>query len=185
MPLTARSGEHTSLTRLSRSSLLRSPSLNLSFRQSTIHVWQVISTRPTESTAKGLTRWPVRLVCWHTHLAPTKQICPLFLASSRNVTLLGTRRLRTLGCGRLAAERGDVEHAHLFLFEALDYAQECGYALYEADGHLNLALAYGRAGDAELSGSESSRAIGLCESIDYWWGTRAAEAIRSGPDVEG
>lgn len=90
-----------------------------------------------------------------------------------------------LGSGRLAAERGDLEHAHLYLFEALDHAQECGYALYEADGHLNLALAYARAGDSELSRSESSRAIGLCESIDYWWGTRAAEAIRSAPIAEG
>ena len=90
-----------------------------------------------------------------------------------------------LGRGRLAAERGDLDHAHLDLLEALDYTRECGYALYEADAHLNLALAYARADDAELSRSENSRALGLCESINYWWGTQAAEAILASPPPEG
>jgi hypothetical protein len=89
-----------------------------------------------------------------------------------------------LGRGRLAAERGDLDHVHLDLLEALDYTRECGYALYEADVHLNLALAYARAGDAELSRSENSRALGLCESINYWWGTQAAEAILASPPPE-
>jgi tetratricopeptide (TPR) repeat protein len=107
------------------------------------------------------------------------------LKIARTISQRATLIEALLGRGRLAAERGDLNHAHLDLFEALDSARECGYALYEADAHLNLALAYAKAGDLELSRSENSRAIGLCESINYRWGVHAAERIRDNPLPEG
>jgi hypothetical protein len=83
-----------------------------------------------------------------------------------------------IGRGRLGAERGDVAAAQLDLFTVLDLSRESSYALYSADAHLYLALAYARGDDDSVARRELMRASGAAEAVDYHWGAQAAEQLR-------
>lgn len=58
---------------------------------------------------------------------------------------------------------GDLE-------EALGYAVEGGYRVYEADVRAALAWAHRAAGDADAARAEAARARQMSEEMGYGWG---------------
>jgi tetratricopeptide (TPR) repeat protein len=84
-----------------------------------------------------------------------------------------------LGRGRLSAVRGDLQQAQADLFKALDLAHASGYAMYEADAHWTLALAYLTAEEFEFGRVAAQRGAGASEVIGYHWGIERTNEILS------
>jgi hypothetical protein len=99
------------------------------------------------------------------------------LKIARTITHRAVLLEAMVGRGRLAAERGDVAAAQLDLFAALDMARASSYALYTADAHLYLGLAYARGGDQPIARRELMRAGGAAEAIGYQWVARPVERM--------
>jgi hypothetical protein len=73
-----------------------------------------------------------------------------------------------------------LQQAFADLNEALGYAVEGGYRLYEADIRIGLAWAQRAAGSADAARQEAQRARTLSEKMGYHWGlVDAAEFVRA------
>lgn len=83
-----------------------------------------------------------------------------------------------LARGRWWAKQGNAAASAEDLDKALDYAQEGGYRLYEADIHVALAWMYRASGDVEASRREAMRGQRMSQEMGYHWGqVDAAEVL--------
>jgi tetratricopeptide (TPR) repeat protein len=83
-----------------------------------------------------------------------------------------------LARGRWAARHlGDAPAARADLDEALGYALDGGYRLYEADLRVALAWAYRAAGDPARARDEANRAHQMSAQMGYHWGRVDAEEV--------
>ena len=84
-----------------------------------------------------------------------------------------------LSRGRWAARhRGDPPAAFSDLNEALGYAVDGGYRIYEADIRVALAWAHLAAGDTNRARAEAKRAQQMSADMEYHWGqVDAAEVL--------
>jgi tetratricopeptide (TPR) repeat protein len=82
--------------------------------------------------------------------------------------------------GRWAARHmGDPPAAFSDLNEALGYAVDGGYRIYEADVRVGLAWAHRAAGDPARARQEAERAMRMSAEVGYHWGqVDAAEVLR-------
>jgi tetratricopeptide (TPR) repeat protein len=82
-----------------------------------------------------------------------------------------------LARGRWTAKQGQAGPARSDLDEALGYALEGGYRIYEADLRVALAWVHLAAGNPAAARAEASRAQRLSESMGYYWGKVDAEEV--------
>jgi tetratricopeptide (TPR) repeat protein len=75
-----------------------------------------------------------------------------------------------LGGGHWAARRNDVETARGDLEEAMVYALQSGYRLYEADIHVGLAWTNFAAGNLMRAREEAEQARHMSTQMEYHWG---------------
>jgi tetratricopeptide (TPR) repeat protein len=83
-----------------------------------------------------------------------------------------------LGRGRHAGLDGDLEAAQGDLDEALSYAHDGGYRIYEADARNSLAEAYARRGAMIAARDEAQIASGLSAALGYHWGAEKAKQLQ-------
>ncbi len=76
---------------------------------------------------------------------------------------------------------GLLPQAFSDLREALSYAVEGGYRLYEADIRLGLAYAHRAADDPQAARQEAQRARALSQAMGYHWGLVEADALLTHP----
>ena len=72
---------------------------------------------------------------------------------------------------------GLLEQASADLDEALGYALEGGYRVYEADIRVALALAHGATGDPTRARAEAQRAQHTSAEMGYHWGQLDAAEV--------
>jgi tetratricopeptide (TPR) repeat protein len=82
-----------------------------------------------------------------------------------------------LARGRWAARWGAPEDAFLDLTEALDYAVQGGYRLYEVDIRLALAWAHRASGNNAAATTEAKHTALVSREMEYHWGIVAAEEV--------
>jgi tetratricopeptide (TPR) repeat protein len=82
-----------------------------------------------------------------------------------------------LARGRWAARQGEARPARNDLDEALAYAVEGGYRIYEADIRVALAWAHRAAGQLDSARAEASRALQMSQEMGYYWGQVDAEEV--------
>jgi tetratricopeptide (TPR) repeat protein len=92
--------------------------------------------------------------------------------SERTVLLEGL-----LARGRAAATAGEVAAARLDLHEALAYALNYSYHLYEADCRVGLAWVHHHEGDNAAARAEATQAIRQCDELGYYWGRQDANTL--------
>ena len=82
-----------------------------------------------------------------------------------------------LGRGRWAARRGEEAVAASDLEEALSYAVEGGYRIYEADIRVALAWMHRTQGNLGAAQREAERAQRMSEQMGYYWGKKDAAEV--------
>ncbi len=99
------------------------------------------------------------------------------LKIARSITYRPALIEALLARGRWRARRG-LAGASSDLEEALGYALEGGYRVYEADTRVGLAWAQRAAGNLDAARTEAQRALALSRDLGYHWGgVDAAEAL--------
>lgn len=99
------------------------------------------------------------------------------LKVARNISVRPALIEALLARGRWAARRGEVETALSDLREALDYATEGGYRVYEADIRVGLAWAHLAAGDVPAARTEAECAEHMSADMGYHWGKVDASEV--------
>ena len=74
----------------------------------------------------------------------------------------------------------DSSNAFTDLNEALNYAVEGGYRIYEADIRVALAWAYLANGEKEKAKQSAQRALQISQEMGYHWGKVDAEEVMKG-----
>lgn len=82
-----------------------------------------------------------------------------------------------LGRGRWAARRGEGAAAASDLEEALSYAVEGGYRIYEADIRVALAWMHRAQGNFGAAQREAERAQRMSQAMGYYWGQQDAAEV--------
>ncbi len=77
----------------------------------------------------------------------------------------------------MARHLKDSPAAFSDLNEALDYAVDGGYRIYEADIRIALAWAYLADGNESAALDEATRALGMSEDMGYHWGIVDAKEV--------
>ncbi|TKJ38377.1 serine protease [candidate division LCP-89 bacterium B3_LCP] len=100
------------------------------------------------------------------------------LRIARGITFLPALIEALLARGRWYAKyRSDPQVAFSDLEEALEYALDSGYKIYEADIRIALAWAHYAAGDPTAARAEAERALRESEKMGYHWGKLDSEEI--------
>lgn len=79
------------------------------------------------------------------------------------------------GCWR--ASQKQVAPAHNDLDEALNYALDGGYRIYEADIRIGLAWAHLAGGDVSTAQAQAEKAWSISEEMGYYWGQVDAKEV--------
>ena len=74
-------------------------------------------------------------------------------------------------------ETSEVSQAFTDLNEALNYAVERGYRIYEADIRVALAWAYLANGEKEKAKESAQRALQMSQEMGYHWGKVDGEEV--------
>lgn len=90
-----------------------------------------------------------------------------------------------LARGRWAARRGEGAAAASDLEEALGYAVEGGYRIYEVDIRVALAWMHQTAGNLEVAKQEAVRAQRMSQSMGYYWGHHDAVEVLAALGIDG